>query len=156
MSFFVSISYSAAAYILLTPRLKLLRSKMKTVVLAQNLTPTDSKEVEKYRKEISKDLLKRYAQSMEKKSASEQKSDDTVVRDNVQERVVTLGSEETVYTYGDCGLFTAVLAAYNNHWKLRTSPDDWWFCVTRRVAIAIDKNSRKQCVREMFVSHEGK
>ena len=75
----------------------------------------------------------------------------------VSKQVVTaVGSEENIYSIGDCGLFAAVLTAYNNHWKLRTSPDDWWFCVIKRVACAIDKNANKESVRKMFVDHEGK
>ena len=75
----------------------------------------------------------------------------------VSKQVVTaVGSEENIYSIGDCGLFAAVLTAYNNHWKLRTSPDDWWFCVIKRVACAIDKNANKKSVRKMFVDHEGK
>ena len=75
----------------------------------------------------------------------------------ISKQVVTaVGSEENIYSIGDCGLFAAVLTAYNNHWKLRTSPDDWWFCVIKRVACAIDKNANKESVRKMFVDHEGK
>ena len=75
----------------------------------------------------------------------------------VSKQVVTpVGSEETIYSIGNCGLFAAVLTAYDNHWKLRTSPDDWWFCVIKRVASAIDKNAKKESVREMFVDHKGK
>ncbi|XP_020606857.1 uncharacterized protein LOC110045599 [Orbicella faveolata] len=75
----------------------------------------------------------------------------------VSKQVVNaVGSEEAIYSIGDCGLFAAVLTAYNNHWKLRTSPDDWWFCVIKRVASAIDRNAKKESVRKMFVDHEGK
>lgn len=49
--------------------------------------------------------------------------------------IAAIGSEEMVYP-GDCGLFSTILTAYNHHWTLRTSPDDWWFCVIRRVARA--------------------
>ena len=70
--------------------------------------------------------------------------------------VAAVGSKETIYSLGNCGLFAAVLTAYDNHWKLRTSPDDWWFCVIKRVACAIDKNAKKESVRKMFVDHEGK
>ena len=73
-----------------------------------------------------------------------------------KELVAAVGSEEAIYSIGDCGLFAAVLTAYNNHWKLRTSPDDWWFCVIKRVACAIDRNAKKEPVRRMFVDHEGK
>ena len=78
------------------------------------------------------------------------------VRNKVGDRVAILGSEEIIYSTADCGLFASILMAYNYHCNLRTSPEDWWFCVTRRVAIAIDKNSHKVSVRQMFVSHEGK
>ena len=76
--------------------------------------------------------------------------------DTSRQIVAALGSKETIYSIGDCGLFAAVLTAYNNHWILRTSPDDWWFCVIKRVACAIDKNAKKGSVREMFVDHQGK
>ena len=70
--------------------------------------------------------------------------------------VPVLGSTDNVYSLGDCGLFSSIITAYNNHWKLRTSPDDWWFSVVKRVASAIDKNANKESVRKMFVDHEGK
>ena len=56
-----------------------------------------------------------------------------------KQAVTAVGSEETIYSIGDCGLFAAVLTAYNNHWKLRTSPDDWWFCVVKRVACTVNQ-----------------
>ena len=84
-------------------------------------------------------------------------SEEFVVRENIGDRTATLGSEEFIYSNNaDCGLFASVVTAYNNHWKLRTSPDDWWFVITRRVADVIDKNSKKETVRKMFVNHEGK
>ena len=71
-------------------------------------------------------------------------------------RVATLGSDGMVYCHKDDGIFSAVLAAYNNHWKLRTSPDDWWLCVVKNVSLAIDGNAEKPAVRDLFVNHEGK
>ena len=71
--------------------------------------------------------------------------------------VAALGSDEEVYSlFSDCGMFAAVFTAYSYHYKLRTSPDDWWFCVIKRVACAIDEKSQKESVRKMFVEHEGK
>jgi len=67
-----------------------------------------------------------------------------------------LGSEEEIYSIADCGMFAAIFTAYSYHYKLQTSPDDWWFCVIKRVACAIDENSLKESVRKMFVDHEGK
>ena len=48
------------------------------------------------------------------------------------------------------------MACYNNHWVLRTSPDDWWNVIVRNVAAAIDENANKPNVRKFFVEHEGK
>ena len=52
--------------------------------------------------------------------------------------------------------FSAILACYNNHWVLRTSPDDWWNVIVRVVAQAVDENGDKERVRSLFVDHEGK
>ncbi|XP_031574447.1 uncharacterized protein LOC116308204 [Actinia tenebrosa] len=78
-------------------------------------------------------------------------------KDNtVENRTPTIGFEEKIYSNADCGLFDSVLMAYNWHFNLRTSPDDWWFCVIRRVALSIDENSKNEAVRKRFVEHEGK
>ena len=69
--------------------------------------------------------------------------------------VASLGSEELVHCYENNGIFSAALTAYNKHWKLRTAPDDWWFCIIKRVSLAIDTNGNKDAVRKMFVNHEG-
>ena len=71
--------------------------------------------------------------------------------------ITALGSDEEIYSVGaDCGMFAAVFTAYSYHYKLRTSPDDWWFCVIKQVARAIDQNSQEESVRKMFLDHEGK
>ena len=71
--------------------------------------------------------------------------------------VSALGSEEEVYSvFADCGMFAAVFTAYSHHYRLRTSPDDWWFCVIKRVACAIDENSSKASVRNMSIMKEKK
>ncbi|KAJ7374205.1 hypothetical protein OS493_007278 [Desmophyllum pertusum] len=109
--------------------------KVNTVLLADNLLPSkfeDSKLVPCRANESAKNEAKQHR------------------------LIFVTGSTETIYAPGDIGLFSAVLAAYNNHWKLRTSPDDWWFCVIKRVASAIDNNAKKKSVRKMFVDHEGK
>ena len=60
-----------------------------------------------------------------------------------------LGSknEKVTEAAGDFGFFTAVYEAYNNHWTLRTTPEDWWFTIIRTVALAIDENAKKPQVR---------
>lgn len=54
------------------------------------------------------------------------------------------GSEKEIYAPeegADTGLFASVLQAYKNHWVLRTSPDDWFFPVIRRIAQVVDTNA---------------
>merc|ERR1712062_274741 len=52
-------------------------------------------------------------------------------------------------------MFSSVLTSYNNHWVLRTSPDDWWIVVVRRVAQAVDEHGDNERVRQFFVNHQG-
>ena len=54
----------------------------------------------------------------------------------------------------DFGFFSAILACYDNHWVLQTSPDDWWNVIVRTVAQAVDENGNKDSVRKVFVEHE--
>ena len=67
-----------------------------------------------------------------------------------------LGSEELVQFGDDKGFFTTVMAAYNNHWVLRTRPEDWWTTISQTLATKIDKHAEDPAVRQFFVSHEGK
>ena len=71
------------------------------------------------------------------------------------EHVVGSSSDDFYFDY-DWGFFSTILACYNNHWVLRTSPDDWWNVIVRNVAAAIDENANKPNVRKFFVEHEGK
>ena len=79
-------------------------------------------------------------------------------RKHVGRKVPILGSKNINVREGagDFGFFTAVYEAYNNHWALRTTPEDWWFTIIRTVALAIDENSKNPKVRSFFVQHEGK
>lgn len=70
---------------------------------------------------------------------------------------VALGSkDEILLTSAGCGLFADVLTSCSYHYKLWTSSDEWWFCVIKRVACAIEMNVHKEAVRTMFVNHEEK
>jgi len=111
--------------------------KMNCITLANNLLPSKFEDSELFLRP-AKELLKRYTDS------------------SAEDIVPALGSMESIYSIGDYGLFSSVITAYNNHWKLRTSPDDWWFSVIKRVTCAIDKNAEKEAVRKMFVDQEGK
>ena len=78
-------------------------------------------------------------------------------RRHVNNMMVLNGSSEIVYErYFDNGFLTVIHEAYNHHWGVKTIPDDWWYTIIRTVAIAIDKNSKKNEVRKYFVNHEGK
>jgi len=63
---------------------------------------------------------------------------------------------DNFYFDKDWGFFSTILACYNNHWTLRTSPDDWWNVIVKTVANAVDTNGDKKPVREFFVDHQGK
>ena len=67
-----------------------------------------------------------------------------------------LGSDGQVSTGEDKGLFSTILAAYSNHWVLKTRPEDWWTTISQIIAIRIDKKANDKAVRKFFVSHEGK
>jgi len=73
-------------------------------------------------------------------------------------RTPVVGSDDRLFYYQDYdkGFFNTVLSAYAHHWGLRTSPDDWWYTIVRRVAMAIDNNANKTSVKDFFVDHEGK
>ena len=119
---------------------------MKSISLTENLVPVDPKNVlgpdgRHYVQMSAKTLFQEVAEVYTKKR-----------------QTAIIGSKEEVYAMRNCdsSLLQSVLTAYNNHWNLRTSPEDWWFCVIRRVTVAIDKNSTKTSVRKFFVNHDRK
>jgi len=72
-------------------------------------------------------------------------------------KTTAIGSDEEVsVAYYDAGLLSTVLDAYNNHFVLRTSPDDWWATIITTISLAIDDNAKKPQVRDFFVAHQGK
>ena len=103
----------------------------------------------------------RLAQAEESKTSYERYSRNAEVPQEKQKdfskfEAVASSKSENIYHDHDWGFFSAILACYNNHWVLRTSPDDWWNVIVRNVAQAIDKNGEKNKVRDFFVEHEGK
>ena len=137
--------------------------KVNSVILEKTLLPSkfeDSRLVPSQAKELLQDSLQREAMWPAFRRSPHNVWDVCCVCEAKQpmakEMVAALGSTENIYSCGNRGLFSSVITAYNYHWKLRTSPDDWWFCVIKRVANAIDKNAKKESVRKMFVDHEGK
>ena len=73
-----------------------------------------------------------------------------------QQKTFALGSRGEVCYESDVGFLAAVLCAYNNHWLLKTSPEDWWIAITQKVAMTIDEKANDPSVKQFFVSHEGK
>jgi len=68
-----------------------------------------------------------------------------------------IGSKDQISVgYYDAGLLSTVLDAYNNHFILRTGPDDWWATIITTISLAIDDNAKERVVRDFFVAHEGK
>ena len=51
---------------------------------------------------------------------------------------------------------SSIHEAYSYHYNLRTGPEDWWYTIIQTVALAIDKSSKSNEVRQFFVQHEGK
>ena len=63
--------------------------------------------------------------------------------DLARNKTFVLGSQGLVSGDHDKGLFSTVLAAYNNHWVLKTRPEDWWTAISQIIATRIDQHAKK-------------
>ena len=54
-----------------------------------------------------------------------------VDRQHVHDMFVLNGSANNVYEGrgGDNGVLSVIYEAYNNHWGVKTVPDDWWYTI---------------------------
>jgi len=78
-------------------------------------------------------------------------------RKPVGNKTYALGTNVTVsFTKNPRGFLTTVFTAYAHHLHLVTSPEDWWLTIVQKVVGAVDRNSKKEIVRNQFVGHEGK
>ena len=104
-------------------------------------------------KETEMNGEEKYANRRSKESeASAEKATNKMI-----ESEVVAGTDiESLYFDHDFGFFSAILACYNNHWVLKTSPDDWWNVIARNVAQHVDENGEKNKVRDFFVDHQEK
>ncbi|CAL4058818.1 unnamed protein product [Meganyctiphanes norvegica] len=114
-------------------------------------------EVEKYKLQVKKeqDEMKRHYNSRReecKEDSNGWKKEDEIL---LEELEPVLGPEKEVYFDQDWGLFSAVLACYNNHWVLKSGPDDWWTVVNHKIASALDDHGDVEAIRNFFVDHEG-
>ena len=75
---------------------------------------------------------------------------------NISNFEPVLGTDREVNYDQDWGLMSAILACYNNHWILITSPEHWWSVVNLRIAAAIDAHGDCDKVRNLIVNHQGK
>ena len=50
---------------------------------------------------------------------------------NAAKKTYVLGSRAPVHFDDNIGFFATIMAAYNNHWALKTSPDDWWMTIRK-------------------------
>ncbi|KAL9953543.1 hypothetical protein ACROYT_G040974 [Oculina patagonica] len=122
--------------------------KINCVMLAENLRPVKFEDSKLVPAGQAKELLRNCAQDILRRKAEAEIRKKRIAALNLGQQRKKQKKEDDV--------FEPKKLSYNNHWKLRTSPDDWWFCVIKRVASAIDRNAKKESVRKMFVDHEGK
>jgi len=135
----------------------------KFISLDNNLKPENAAKMGASKKTQS-DLLEIWMQ--QKKLRDERSENTKALRENKPvkdeeetesiKKTFVLGSKEEVNHGPDVGLFAALLCSYNNHWVLKTCPEDWWITISQKIAMAIDKNANHPDVRQFFVSHEGK
>jgi len=105
---------------------------------------------------LAEQLIPKNVENLEKASQAEILERFTRGDETVGTKTATLGAKGEACFDEDKGFFSTVIEAYNNHWVLKTSPEDWWFCITHKVAKAIDKHANTPEVRKFFVQHEGK
>ena len=72
-----------------------------------------------------------FQKRMGRKLKTDTSKDDKEKQVRKKEEEVVIGSDGEVFFDHDFGFFGAVLACYNNHWVLKTSPDDWWNVIVR-------------------------
>lgn len=121
--------------------------------LAQPLLPIIVKNKLKEKSIASKRVKKFNNRAMELQDKEvEGKKEEEILLEQLEP---VLGPNKEVYFDEDWGLFSAILACYNNHWVLKTGPHDWWTVVSRRIASALDEHGDVEEVREFFVTHKG-
>lgn len=123
---------------------------MKFVSLCKGLIPRDVSKISETYDDVT---LKRALESLVKKEELFCAPKDDVLKVIERQRKIaaTIGSEAAVFFgYKDqsYGLKDAVIAAYNNHWGIKTVPEDWWLAFAENVSSAINRNSHKETVRK--------
>jgi len=123
-----------------------------TLTMSDNLIILDdnlkAKKIKESKVESVRNILWKYAKCREPEYNED--------RQHIKDKTPVLGCEEPVNQNGDYGFFSAVMGAYNNHWALKTTPEDWFYTIIQKVAKAVDDNSKENEVRQFFVDHEVK
>ena len=115
----------------------------------KDLTPRYDQKNDKFNDESLKDVLTKKAKQKVTRGRN--------IEDSVGDKTPALGSNETVTNPAhDAGLLSTIVEAYDRHFNLRTSPDDWWNIIARNVAQSLDENGDKNPVKDFFVDHEEK
>ena len=125
----------------------------KLILFDVNLKPEPIKNVP-LKKTCQSELMRMWTLVEKKKNLMRRMQ--TKERENPNKKTFALGSRDEVCYESDVGFLAAVLCAYNNHWLLKTSPEDWWIAITQKVAMTIDEKANDPSVKQFFVSHEGK
>ena len=125
----------------------------KLILFDVNLKPEPIKNVP-LKKTGQPELMRMWTKVEKKKNL--RRGMETKERENSDKKTFALGSRDEVCYESDVGFLAALLCAYNNHWLLKTSPEDWWITIVQKVTMAIDEKANDPSVKQFFVSHEGK
>ena len=86
----------------------------------KDLTPRYDQKNDKFNDESLKDVLTKKAKQKVTRGRN--------IEDSVGDKTPALGSNETVTNPAhDAGLLSTIVEAYDRHFNLRTSPEDWWY-----------------------------
>lgn len=96
-------------------------------VLATQLEPKDMDEVTEYKK-TQAELFDQWVSDKEARESRDRNinSWNREEEDETTKKTFVLGSNKTVNYGSDHGFLNTIMTAYNNHWVLKTCPEDWW------------------------------
>ena len=77
------------------------------------------------RKAEADERMKKYGYNFDNNAPQEKQFHEENHKIDVNTCEPVVGPSEEVFYDDDFGFFSAIMACYNNHWVLRTSPDDW-------------------------------
>ena len=123
-------------------------STYKTIIIDPKLEPKPAGQNGNQQGKPVRNLLWEFARKSDDKLEDDRK--------HVKDKTPALGSEQLVLSNGNLGFFSAVIEAYNNHWTLEMRPEDWFYTFVQKIALAIDRSSKTDVVRDFFVNYKDK